>query len=473
MLWIILIFIYYRNIVDLVSEAHALGGEIIFNDSHTPKAGVPIIRTKKDLEMIDLRKALLSERLKFQPQVIKKVKEYINIKGYDKKMLGSITGPFTVASYLMGASNANVFSLTKPDLLQELINIIEQLLTSYMKMLVSSGADAIFIAEPCASTLSPRQFDRFSGNCLKNIINDIKIPVILHICGNNNKILKNIAKTGVDALSFDEGIDINEAADIFMDDLVIMGNIPSIDVFLQKSGNDVFAYTKSILEGMDSYFYYVPSSGCALAYHTQKENLLAYEKAFMEHNYLSLDKTKILGDIKKSVLNGNADLTISLIEKGIEEKIDINKILHASLINGINQAARMYDKLEYFIPELLLSAEAFYSGLDRIKSLIAKQGDPKSKGVIVIGTVENDIHDIGKNLVAMMLESNGYKIIDLGKDVSIEEFKTAAIKHQADFLALSALTTQTMDVMEKVIKHFKNNEELAHIKVVVGGAPVN
>lgn len=167
------------------------------------------------------------------------------------------------------------------------------------------------------------------------------------------------------------------------------------------------------------------------------------------------------------------DKTVSdLVKSALKEQIAPQEILNKGLIAGMKEVGNLFSCKEYFVPEVLLASEAFYAGFNIISPLIKSlQIQPKAK--IVIGVVKGDIHDIGKNIVTVLIEASGYQVIDLGKDVSTEKFINAVVKEKADILALSSLMTTTMEKMEQIIKKLEEKKLRDTVKVIVGGAPVN
>lgn len=142
------------------------------------------------------------------------------------------------------------------------------------------------------------------------------------------------------------------------------------------------------------------------------------------------------------------------------------------LVDGMNKAADLYEQEEYFIPELLICSNAMYNGLDVLRPLLPQE-EKNSKSKIVIGVVKGDTHDIGKNLVKIMLESAGYEMIDLGRDVAVEDFITTAKEQGAKVIALSTLMSTSMVNMEKVIQGLEAAGIRDQVKVIIGGAPIS
>ncbi|NLB18247.1 MAG: dihydropteroate synthase, partial [Syntrophomonadaceae bacterium] len=171
--------------------------------------------------------------------------------------------------------------------------------------------------------------------------------------------------------------------------------------------------------------------------------------------------------IKDAVIKGQKGQIVSLIQEKLNIGIDPMEIVNGNLIPGIEQVGDLYDRKVYFLPQLMLSAETMKTGFDYLKPLISKE-KREEKGTIILATVEGDIHDIGKNIVSIMLENYGYRIIDMGKDVAAHEIMTKAIEEDADVIGLSALMTTTMPRMKEVIDLVKAKQ--IRSKVIVGGA---
>lgn len=172
-----------------------------------------------------------------------------------------------------------------------------------------------------------------------------------------------------------------------------------------------------------------------------------------------------------AIVNGEIHEVANLVQNSLDDQESPEDILHVSLIPAMTEVGRLFEIGEYYVPEMLIAAKTMQSGLNLLRPLLT-EADVISQGTVVIGTVQGDLHDIGKNLVGMMLEGAGFKVIDLGVDVSSEEFLGAVKEHQADFLAMSALLTTTMPQMEAAIKAIKTVELEKPVKVIIGGAPI-
>ncbi len=175
--------------------------------------------------------------------------------------------------------------------------------------------------------------------------------------------------------------------------------------------------------------------------------------------------------LKKAVVEMDDNTAKELVTKALKENTDPQEILEKGLIAGMKEVANRFAHKEYFVPEVLLASEAFYAGFNKIKPLIKSTIRKKTK--VVIGVVEGDIHDIGKNIVKVLFEAAGYQIIDLGKDVRTEKIVDTVAKEKPKVLALSSLMTTTMVRMADVITGLDERKLRSKVKVIIGGAPVN
>jgi 5-methyltetrahydrofolate--homocysteine methyltransferase len=181
-----------------------------------------------------------------------------------------------------------------------------------------------------------------------------------------------------------------------------------------------------------------------------------------------------MADLKKlyeAVLNGDSKTSVAITKEAIAEKVDPMELITNHMIPAMDEVGRRFECSDYFVPELLLSARAMKSALELLRPLLVASG-AQPVGRVVIGTVKGDLHDIGKNLVASMLEGSGFEVHDLGTDVSPEKFIQAAKDHNAQVICLSALLTVTMPAMKTTITALEAAGMRGKVKVLVGGAPV-
>jgi 5-methyltetrahydrofolate--homocysteine methyltransferase len=175
--------------------------------------------------------------------------------------------------------------------------------------------------------------------------------------------------------------------------------------------------------------------------------------------------------IYDAVLNGDGSAAETGVKAAIADGAPAETILKDGLIAAMGEVGRLFEAGEYYIPEMLVSARAMQSGLDLLKPSLIGSG-AKSIGLVVVGTVKGDMHDIGKNLLAMMLQGSGFEVIDLGSDVPPEKFIAAIKEHHPHIVGLSALLTTTMPNMGMTLKALQEAGVRDQVKVMVGGAPV-
>lgn len=187
---------------------------------------------------------------------------------------------------------------------------------------------------------------------------------------------------------------------------------------------------------------------------------------------MSENKEALLSKLSNCVLEMEDELVVEVANQYIEAGFSpIDGILEG-LVDGMQEAAKLFEEEEYFIPELLVCSEAMYNGLNILKPHLDKNNFGKNKK-IVLGVVEGDTHDIGKNLVKIMLEAAGYEVIDMGRDVSCESFVDKVLETKADLLAMSTLMSSTMGSMQRVIQILEEKNIREKVKVIIGGAPIS
>jgi corrinoid protein of di/trimethylamine methyltransferase len=165
------------------------------------------------------------------------------------------------------------------------------------------------------------------------------------------------------------------------------------------------------------------------------------------------------------------DLAVSVSKAALDDGVDAYDAIEKGLSHGMARAGQLFEEEEYFIPELLMCSDAMYAGLEVLKPHLKKTVE--SRGTVVIGVIEGDTHDIGKNMVRIMFETGGFNVIDLGRDVTPQRFVDSARESKADIIALSTLMTTTMDGMGTVVKLLVEANLRDGVKVMVGGGPIS
>jgi Predicted cobalamin binding protein len=180
---------------------------------------------------------------------------------------------------------------------------------------------------------------------------------------------------------------------------------------------------------------------------------------------------EILNEISENLQKGKAKIVKELVAQAVEQEIPAQEILEDGLLSGMSVIGEKFKNNEVFVPEVLVAARAMNMGVEILKPLLQTAG-VKAAGKVCIGTVEGDLHDIGKNLVRMMMEGKGLEVIDLGVNVSPQKFVETAVNENCDIICCSALLTTTMGVMADVVKAAEEANIRDKVKIMVGGAPV-
>jgi len=178
-----------------------------------------------------------------------------------------------------------------------------------------------------------------------------------------------------------------------------------------------------------------------------------------------------LKELYDAVVRGDARTTQAITQQALAEGVDPLKLVNECMIPAMDEVGRRFECNEYFVPELLISARAMKSALELVRPILTARGD-EPMGRVAIGTVRGDLHDIGKNLVASLLEGGGFEVIDLGVNVAPERFIATITEKQANIVAMSALLTTTMPAMKSTIEGLRQAGVRDKVKVLIGGAPI-
>lgn len=179
----------------------------------------------------------------------------------------------------------------------------------------------------------------------------------------------------------------------------------------------------------------------------------------------------LLTELAESVLAGEDQKVLQLTGQAIAQGLPPDQILSSGLIAGMNRVGERFGRHEIYLPDVLLAAQAMNAGMELLKPLLAGRS-VATRGKVVLGSVQGDLHDIGKNLVGVMLKGAGFEVIDLGSDVPPERFVQTAVEHGADVIGMSALLTTTMPMMERTVALLRERGLAGRIRTIVGGAPV-
>ena len=183
-------------------------------------------------------------------------------------------------------------------------------------------------------------------------------------------------------------------------------------------------------------------------------------------------KEKLFKELADAVVDMDEDKVVAIAEEVVAADLDAYEAIEKGLSAGMERAGQLFDEEEYFIPELLICSDAMYAGMDVLKPHISRESVDEKRRV-VIGVIQGDTHDIGKNLVKIMLETSGFDVTDLGRDIAPARFVETAREINADIIALSTLMTTTMDGMGEVVRQLDAQGVRDRFKVIVGGGPIS
>ena len=179
----------------------------------------------------------------------------------------------------------------------------------------------------------------------------------------------------------------------------------------------------------------------------------------------------VLEELAQAVIDGDGEQVAALVRRALSDDVAPSRIINEGLIAGMNTVGERFRNGEFFIPEVMMSARSMHGGLAIVRPLLSRS-DERGRGTIVICTVKGDVHDIGKNLVAMMLEGGGFRVVDLGTDAAPEKVVAAVREHSPQILAMSTLLTTTLQRIPETIRALEAAGVRRNVRVMIGGAPV-
>ncbi len=261
-------------LMDLTVEAEALGLPLKFEEDDTPSVSGHDIKTLEDLEKIRRRWNGNGGRMDLFVDVVRK------FSVENEGLTGAyVIGPFTLAGEMMGSSELTMGTILDPELVAAFLEFSVQVITEYTKRLFDAGADMVCVLEPTAMMISPDQFEVFSLSPFKEIQENVDHkPLILHICGNTSHLVEKMGTSGAAGLSLDWQIDMLDSIKKIPEDMLLIGNLDPVQVFLQGNPESVAKETEGLMEKMKPYRNFVVSSGCDLPLDTPEENLAAFMK---------------------------------------------------------------------------------------------------------------------------------------------------------------------------------------------------
>ena len=260
-------------LMDLTIEPGALGAPVRFDLTSPPSISGHPLKSAEDMEFVRKQDVLRDPRVQAMLTAVKQTAASLT-----QPMGAYVSGPFTVAGQLLGVSEAAIMTLDDPDFLHEALDVSTKAIERYGQSLVGVGAKMIVILEPSAVMLSPRQFQQFSGPYIQRLVDELGVPVILHVCGNTNHLVNVMVESGVDGLSLDACLDFADLATRVPEDVILVGNIDPVHSMVEKSPAEIADEVWALLEGMSDFPNFIVSTACDLPPETPLSNV----KAFMD-----------------------------------------------------------------------------------------------------------------------------------------------------------------------------------------------
>jgi uroporphyrinogen decarboxylase len=260
--------------MDLSVEAEALGLKIEFPENANPSVREHPIKDRDSLESLKRNAKPMSGRMPVFVEVVRRMKQNFPIL-----VGGYVIGPFTLAGELAGVEDFLEMLISNPSLAKEILSFTTDFLTRYAEELFSAGADVVAILDPTSVTLSPKYYNEFSAPYVREMVERLGKPLILHICGNTNHLLEAMVETGAVGLSLDSMVDLREAAERVPKNVVLIGNLDPVNVFLRGTPEIVKRRTRELVERMMGVENFILSSGCDIPIEAPLENISAFMRA--------------------------------------------------------------------------------------------------------------------------------------------------------------------------------------------------
>lgn len=483
-------------------EAEALGCKIVYFDDSADVPGVEDypIKDLADIDKLTVPDPTTDGRM---PLYLKAAKDLHEKLGHEVQIRGAITGPFSLASELMGAENFIVMTMQDPQYTVKLMEFTARVAAAFGKAFIDIGIEPIiFDSRAMPPLCSPQIFQEIVSKVYKRIlIPELKkagatqIPLI--IGGDTTPILDAIIDTDITQILCDFEGDIE-----LFKRKAIAHKLPmrvNVDPRLLHLGpiEKIQDFTMNILNKCWDHPGFILGTGVA-AYDCPPEHIDAVRECLDKDykNWVSKrplfkqqrgkteaivaetepsypeDLEPVMRELAEAIEEGEEEDVVDLVNEALGDGIEPGDVVDRAMIPAMDVIGYRFAQKQLFVPEMLIAARAMSEGLKILRPLIALTGI-KPVGRVLLGTVKGDIHDIGKNLVGMMLEGAGFEIVDLGVNVPIEKFIAALKEHDIHMIGMSALLTTTMNYMGRVIQALKEAGMRDTVKVLIGGAPIN
>ncbi|MCF8030700.1 MAG: cobalamin-dependent protein [Desulfohalobiaceae bacterium] len=444
---------------DVVIQAEAMGAGISYSRHRMPRVASPASK-------IEVPRPHRCHRMRANARTLRRMERDFP-RAYRAAL---VYGPFTVAGQIAGEQRLLRMLSEAPLEAEALLEKCSRLAARYRDYLLNNGADLFWISDPLAGLLPPEQYTPWAGDPVRELFAASPgAPRILHVCGDTSHILPGMVATDADGISFDNCMELLLQEEMVPETVSLVGNLDPVLVQTQPH-EEIRKHTSDLAQLMGPLQHFCLSTGCALPPDTPVESVAA----FVDSGQEALDRLKPWAadmlQIHRAVHLGRGNQTNNLIRSALERGAEPLSLLTSGLSRAIRKASARYESKLCYLPELLLIVEAFYEGFSCLEQRLRER---PFRGTVVLGTVRGDIHEIGKNLVRVFLETSGYRVIDLGADVSPEAFRQACEEQSPDLVGLSGFTSPSRLAMRETIRSIRNSPDGECISIMVGGAAVN
>ncbi|SMP65270.1 methyltransferase, MtaA/CmuA family [Desulfonatronum zhilinae] len=446
---------------DIAIQAEALGAGVKYSPGGMPAVNVPAktIRSPDD-EFV--------ERMKGNAFVMRQLS-----RSFPEKLRAAlIYGPFTVAGQVVGEERLLRDLVKDPQGVEQLLRRCCRSACDYFELLLAAGANLLWVSDPLAALIPAQDFERFAGKYLRELFERYRdMPSILHVCGDTTPIIRDIAATGVSGISFDNCMNLLAVEDDVPPETTIIGNIDPVNIVAQADAAQITNSVIDLVSVMGVHDNFSLSTGCAVPPSAPPENV----KVFVETGRRAFSDIfphqKLLREMSRAVYEGREKLVQELIGEAVLAKIPRLTTIRSGLTRAIRKGSACYEVGRCHLPALLIKVDAFYRGLEKLEPDASQGSSDQLKPLVILGTVQDDVHDIGKNLVRIFLESHGFAVLDLGVNVPVKAFLDAFEQNPQALLGLSAFNTNSHFHLAQIIRSFRNKGY--NPPFMVGGAAVN
>ena len=357
---------------------------------------------------------------------------------------------------------------------REVLGLVDKALRlarDYADLLLAAGADVLWVADPLASLLPPESFRRFAGEPLAHLFHACTSgPTVLHICGDTSHILQEMLETGVRGISFDQCMQLPVFEDRIPEDIALSGTSTPLTPLNCSPPDGVAESVEDLVAMMGVMDNFALSTGCALPPSTPMENVSRFVEAGRRCLARPAPHARRLERLTEAVHRGDREVIPGLLRDSLDHGAPPLMVLNSALMRAVRKGSARFDAKECYLPEILLIVDAFYEGFQVLKPRM--ESEENRPPDIILGTVKGDLHEIGKDLVKIILETGGIRVLDLGVDVPEEEFLLAARSTGARIVGLSAFISSARKQLTRTVDRFQS-EGLSSVKILVGGAAVN